>query len=363
MGRWKIGSLTAALGCIALGIIIALIQYGKLTFAAIGYLWPALLILLGLEMLVRLLNRSETRTRVSGWAIVLIVLLGIVSGGQSALPGGSLDTILGKAHLSSVNGTLQIGSNIKKVVISIPNGKVKVNGTEGSVLTYEGKLMSPGSSKSESEQAMQEYWKVRTVGDTAVLEMTAEKSLLSGIYFGFTGNSPYLNVSLPAALAVKINTSDGSLDVSDLGGGIEADTSNGRIEMKGIKGGVKASTSNGSLNLQNVDGGAHITSSNGSITLEGISGQVYAKSSNGKIVIKSPITGNWDCTSSNGSISLTMPEKTDATIAADTSNGSLKGSVNWQEKSGDQGTAVLGSGNYTVKLSTTNGSVTADIAQ
>ncbi|BCG57957.1 DUF4097 family beta strand repeat-containing protein [Paenibacillus sp. URB8-2] len=363
MGRWKIGSLTAALGCIALGVIIALIQYGKLTYEAIGYLWPALLILLGLEMLMRLLHRSETKTRTSGGAIVLIVLLGLVSAGQSVLPGGSLDSLLGKAHLSTVNGTVQTGTNIKKVIISIPNGRVKLNGIEGSALTYEGKLLSPGSSQSESEQAMKNNWKVRTDGDTVVLEMTAEKSLFSGIYFGFSGNSPYLNVSLPAALAVKIDTSDGSLDVSDLEGGIEADTSNGRIEMRGIKGGVKASTSNGSLNLQSVEGGAHITSSNGSITLENIAGQVYAKSSNGKIVIKSPITGNWDCASSNGSISLTLPQATDATIAADTSNGSMKGSVNWQEKNGGHGSAVLGGGNHTVKLSTTNGSVTADIAE
>ncbi|MDT3425935.1 DUF4097 and DUF4098 domain-containing protein YvlB [Paenibacillus forsythiae] len=363
MGRWKIGSLTAALGCIALGVIITLIQFGQLTYEALGYLWPGLLILLGLEMLLRLLVRTETRTRTSGWAIVLILLLGLMSAGQSVLPGGSLGTWLGKSHLSSVNGTVQIGDNIKAVRISIPGGKVKVNGIQGSALSYEGRLLAPGSSQSESEQAMKDYWKVSTQGDTVVLEMTAEKNLLSGIYFGFTGNSPYLNVSLPADLAVKIGTSDGSLDASDLEGGIEASTSNGRIEMREIKGGVKASTSNGSLDLQRVEGGAHITSSNGSITLEDIAGQVYAKSSNGKIVIQSPVTGNWECTSSNGSISLKLSGATDATIAADTTNGSLKGNVNWQKQSDTNGTAVLGSGNHTVKLSTTNGSVSADIAE
>ncbi|AKG33773.1 DUF4097 family beta strand repeat-containing protein [Paenibacillus durus] len=363
MGRWKIGSLTAALGSIALGVMLTLIQFGKLTYEALGYLWPALIILLGLEMLLRLLFRTEARTRTSGWAIVLIVLLGLVSAGKSLLPGGSLDTLLGKAHLSSVNGTVQIGENIKAVRISIPGGKVKVNGIQGSALTYEGRLLFPGSSQSDSEQAMKKNWKVRTEGDTLVLEMTAAKSLFSGIYIGFTGNTPYLNVSLPADLAVKIGTSDGSLDVSDLNSGIEASTSNGKIEMRGIKGGVKAGTSNGSLNLQGVEGGVHITSSNGSITLENIAGQVYAKSSNGRITIESPVTGNWDCASSNGSISLTMPQKTDATITADTSNGSLKGSINWQKQSDNNGTAVLGSGNHTVKLSTTNGSVSADITE
>ncbi|WP_052410112.1 DUF4097 family beta strand repeat-containing protein [Paenibacillus durus] len=363
MGRWKIGSLTAALGCIALGVIIALVQFGKLTYEALRFLWPALLILLGVEMLLRLLFRTEARARTSGWAIVLILLLGLVSAGQSLLPGGSLDTLLGKAHLSSVNGTVQIGENIKRVKISIPSGKVKVNGIQGRTLIYDGRLLAPGSSQSESERAMNDYWKVTTNGDTVVLEMTAEKSLLSGIYFGFSGNTPYLNVSLPADLAVMIGTSDGSLDVSDLDNGIEASTSNGRIEMRGIKGGVKAGTSNGSLNLQRVEGGAHITSSNGSITLENIAGQVYAKSSNGKITIQSPVTGNWECASSNGSISLKLPGATDASITADTTNGSLKGSVNWQKQSDNNGTAVLGSGNHIVKLSTTNGSVSADITE
>lgn len=85
MGRWKIGSFTAAIGCIVLGVIIVLAQFDVVTYDALGFIWPALLILFGLEMLLRLFIRSEVKSRVSGWAVVLIIVLVAASGAQTVL--------------------------------------------------------------------------------------------------------------------------------------------------------------------------------------------------------------------------------------------------------------------------------------
>jgi DUF4097 and DUF4098 domain-containing protein YvlB len=135
------------------------------------------------------------------------------------------------------------------------------------------------------------------------------------------------------------------------------------MNIHDITGGVEAHTSNGTVTVQNAQGEVELVSSNGAITLGNIDGSLSAKSSNGKITVNSGVTGVWKLSSSNGKIEVGLPAVSDATINADTSNGSLKGNVAWAGGDDNQGTAVLGNGTHTVTLSTSNGSVTVDTAQ
>ncbi|MCL6601385.1 MAG: DUF4097 family beta strand repeat-containing protein [Paenibacillus sp.] len=362
MARWKIGSLTAAIGCIALGVIIGLVQYGELTYAALGYLWPVLLIALGLEMLGRLMIRSEVKSRVSGWAILLIILLIGASGGQSFLSGGSF-SLFGNMKLTPLNGAIEVKSEIKAVRIDLPNGKVKINGVAGNSLDYEGSLLVPGDTESDALSTLKKKWLVTTEGDTLVLKLDEETNWFNLIQFGFNSKSPYLNVNIPQDLAVEVDTSDGSIEAMDLQSGLIAETSNGTMNLHDIKGDVDAHSSNGSLNVKNIQGKVELVSSNGAITLEHIDGPMTVKSSNGKIMVNSDITGAWKCTSSNGKVQLTLPTGVNAKITADTSNGSLKGNVPWERDGDDRGTAILGNGTHLVDLSTSNGSVTVDVTE
>jgi DUF4097 and DUF4098 domain-containing protein YvlB len=363
MGRWKIGSFTAALGCIAVGVLIVLAQYDVVSYDTLGYLWPALLILFGLEMLLRLFIRSDAKTRVSGWAIVLIIVLVLASGGQTLLSGGTLGGIFGKTQLTPLSAAVEVKPEIKHVKIDIPSGKVKIQGIEGNTLDYEGKLELPGSSESDAASALEKKWKVSTEGDTLILKLDLETNWLSNIHFGFYTKEPYLNVSLPQNLAVHVETSDGSIEASSLLAGLEVDTSNGTLDIHDIAGGVDAHTSNGTILLQNVQGETELVSSNGAITLTNIDGSLSAKSSNGKIGINSAVTGDWDLSSSNGKIAVSLPAATDAKIKADTSNGALKGNVTWERDGDNEGTAVLGKGTHEVSLSTSNGAITVDTAE
>lgn len=141
MGRWKIGSFTAAIGCIALGVIIVMAQYNMISYEVLGYLWPALLILFGLEMLLRLFIKSDAKSRVSGWAILLIILLVGASSAQSVMAGGSLSSLIGNTHLTPLSGNVEVKDNITTLKIVLPSGKVKVEGIDGSSLDYEGSLL------------------------------------------------------------------------------------------------------------------------------------------------------------------------------------------------------------------------------
>ncbi|WNS40912.1 DUF4097 family beta strand repeat-containing protein [Paenibacillus sp. MMS20-IR301] len=362
MGRWKIGSFTAAIGCIVLGVIVVLAQFNFINYDVIGYLWPALLILFGLEMLLRLFIKSDAKSRVSGWAVVLIIILVGASGVQNALAGGSLSSIIGNTALAPVSGSVEVQQDIKNVKIELPSGKIKLEGVAGNTLDYEGKLELPGKTESEAASALERKWKVTVEGDTLIMELESDSNWLSNIQIGFNIKDPYLNVSIPGNLAVEVETSNGTVEAANLTGGLDVDTSNGTMDIHDITGGVKAHTSNGTVNVQNVQGEVELVSSNGAITLGNIDGSLSAKSSNGKITINSAVTGEWELKSSNGKIIAGLPAVTDAEITADTSNGSLKGNVTWD---GDEnhGTVVLGGGTHKVSLSTSNGSVTVDTAE
>lgn len=363
MGRWKVGSFTAAIGCIAVGVLVVLAQYNFITYDALGYIWPALLILFGLEMLLRLFIKSDVKSRVSGWAIVLIIVLIGASGAQTVLAGGSLNSLLGNHKLVPVNGKVEVQQDIKKVRINLPQGKIKLEGVQGSTLEYAGELDVPGNTESEAANALERRWKVTTDGDTLVMELEGESNWLANIQFGFKSNSPYLNVSIPQQLAAQVETTDGSVEAGGLAAGLNVRTSNGTMDLHDISGGVTARTSNGTVNVQNVEGEVDVVSSNGAVALSNIDGALSAKSSNGKVTAQSAITGDWELKSSNGKIVLEVPAATDAKIKADTSSGSLKGNVTWDGNDDNHGTALLGKGTHEVSLSTSNGSITVETAQ
>lgn len=363
MGRWKIGSFTAALGCIALGVIIVLAQFNVLTYDTLSYVWPGLLILFGLEMLLRLFIKSDVKSRVSGWAVVLIIVLVAASGVQTLLNGGSLSRIFSKTQLTPISGTVEIQPEIKNIKVGLPYGKIKVEGVEGTTLQYEGNLELPGDTANEAASELEQRWKVTTEGDTLILELEEQRDWLSDIHIGFNFKDPYLNLSIPKNLAVEIDTSDGAVEAADLQAGITIETSNGTMDIHDIAGGVDAHTSNGSLAVKNIEGEVELVSSNGAITLENINGPLTAKSSNGRITADSVVKGDWELKSSNGKINVSLPAASEAKISANTSNGSMKGNIDWQLDGDNRGTAVLGSGTHKISLSTSNGSVTVDTAQ
>lgn len=361
MARWKIGSLTAAVGCIVLGVMIALISYGYLTYDAIGYLWPCLLIALGLEMLARLFFRSERKAGVSGLAVLLILVLAGASAAQSVYAGGSLDQLLGKSRLVPVAGELQT-EGASKVVIALPDGRVKLDGVDGEVLTYEGELKVSGEDDAAALQRLQGEWRAEVSGNEIILKLD-RKSIgwLDGISFGTSGTRPYLNVKVPRGLAVELRTSNGSVEAAGLVGSTDIRTSNGRLDFRAIGGELKAHSSNGSITASGVTGKAELSSSNGSMELAEMGGELSASSSNGAIRVESAVGGDWRLETSNGKIEIDLLFPSDVSITATTSSGSLKGDVDWEKNGDHKGTARVGDDVYDLGLTTSNGSITVNV--
>ncbi|MBF0672948.1 MAG: DUF4097 family beta strand repeat protein [Salinibacterium sp.] len=134
-------------------------------------------------------------------------------------------------------------------------------------------------------------------------------------------------VEVPSRIPVSGATSNGAIDVSNLGD-IDVKTSNGRITLDDIVGEVHAKTSNGRIEGRALtDGTVEAESSNGSIELETDgTADVTAHTSNGSITLTAP-RGDYriDIETSNGGTSNELGSDPDADIRFDlrTSNGSI----------------------------------------
>jgi DUF4097 and DUF4098 domain-containing protein YvlB len=133
---------------------------------------------------------------------------------------------------------------------------------------------------------------------------------------------------VPAGIPVSGTTSNGSIDLEDLGD-IDVSSSNGAIELSDIAGEIRARTSNGRIDGDGIGAGPiDVESSNGAIELELDRPQnVKANTSNGRIELTVP-EGSYAVTAetSLGGTDVQIPDDPDGEFTLDlrTSNGSIE---------------------------------------
>ena len=124
---------------------------------------------------------------------------------------------------------------------------------------------------------------------------------------------------------------------------------------------LSVSTSNGPVSIEDVTGNMDLETRNGPLALRGLAGNVRARSSNGPLSIS--LTGSrWegtglDAETSNGPVSLRIPEGYNAHLEASTNNGpmSLGFPVTMVGRIGRNISTDLGSGGPTIRAVTHNG--------
>jgi hypothetical protein len=266
--------------------------------------------------------------------------------------------------LSAVEDKFPLESGIKRVQIHIPSGKVDITGTTDAQIAYKGELLSNASTQAKADENIKSNWRVQKNGDTLelVLEQAGPKWNLFTI-FDWTQKKPHLELQIPQSLLARIETSNGGVQIMDMNGDTDIKSSNGAIAVTNVKGNVTANNSNGSAAFTDITGSVDMDTSNGALTLIHISGHVNANSSIGSIKGVSSIGGDWDCVTSNGTITLTIPEKTDATIKADTTNGSIGGHAAWQKGEKTHRSGTIGSGAHQITLKSYNGGIDVNYLQ
>jgi len=170
-----------------------------------------------------------------------------------------------------------------------------------------------------------------------------------------------IRVAVPAQFNTYLNTSGGSIAVSEMKGEVTAHTSGGWLRFDHVEGRVNGTTSGGGIDLRGVSGKSSVHTSGGWIRMSEMSGDVEASTSGGWISIdtasgriKAHTSGGWidakaisgpidvstsgggvnaalvaqpreDCrfSTSGGGITVTLPGDAKVDLDASTSGGSV----------------------------------------
>ena len=178
------------------------------------------------------------------------------------------------------------------------NGKVEVEGVEGATVEIRAERIARATTD-EGARALLPRVVIRE--DVTPDRVSVETERINGIMIGARFEVRYY-VKAPKGTTVRATTTNGEIDVAALGGKLIAQTTNGDLRAKNLTGGVDARTTNGDVRIDVASLGAdrvELTTTNGSVTLmlpETAKADLSASCTNGRIDIsdvKVDATGEW----------------------------------------------------------------------
>jgi len=148
---------------------------------------------------------------------------------------------------------------------------------------------------------------------------------------GFVGFGVYhspsarLIASVPRNTNLVLRTGDGGVIVERVNGRTEIKTSDGTIRASEISGELLAETSDGSIQIEDVTGRVEARTGDGSIRLTGTPSVLRVRSGDGSIALRirngAAMLEDWMVATSDGSVSIELPDGFDAEIEAEPGSG------------------------------------------
>ena len=153
-----------------------------------------------------------------------------------------------------------------------------------------------------------------------------EKPQHFGIHMG-NHREPHVFVETPSELDLEARTSDGSLKVYGLNGGIALRTSDGSVDVSDVTGAIRLVASDGSIRMHNVSGTLESRSSDGHVSIEGKLSGVQVHTSDGGLELTldegSQLTTSSRIEASDGSVKIRLPKTLAADVDIHTGDGHI----------------------------------------
>jgi DUF4097 and DUF4098 domain-containing protein YvlB len=161
---------------------------------------------------------------------------------------------------------------------------------------------------------------------------------------------------------VTVETVEGSIRVVGGSGNVSLKSVEGDVTLEGAKGHIELNTVDGSISVKDCSGDIAAETVDGEITLLGIeSADMDASSVDGSIEYDGTITdgGRYRFESHDGSVSVSIPERTNATISVATFSGDFDACfpVTLKDKTKHRFTFTLGTGSARVELESFDGTI------
>jgi len=305
MKNWKVGSLTAGVLLIVIGILYFLqnfisLPYTKLLLNA----WPIACILLGVEILVFHLIRKEDSLRFSWFSIILLICIMFASiafnFGHIAIKQLGINL---KSTTVDINEEQNISNEINEIIIDAPDGKVNVLGTNSHALKVNGSMRIPTDNKKDPNGQLEDYFSIKKLGNKLYVKCEEEKYS----FITFHDSEAKLNIELPKDISTKINVDNGSIDLQNKSNKTEVEIDDGEMKLEDVSGYLIANANNGSISVRNVElsDNSKITADDGAVDIENIKGKLDVKVANGSITVnKANVTEESQVTTEDGNISI-----------------------------------------------------------
>ncbi len=216
------------------------------------------------------------------------------------------------------------GTTARLVRVEVFNGGIVVRAGAAGAVTASVEVTGAGASRADAD--------ADRASVVTTLTEDADGAILRAVYRprpdspGNRGASATLTV--PADVSLRLETSNGAVDVAGIGGAIDIRTSNGEVTVDGATAGLVVRTSNGGITVSGSRGSLDVETSNARITMTGADAAVVrAGTSNGAISFAGALgDGAQSFETSNATIDLQLPADaafgldlatTNATIAVD----------------------------------------------
>ena len=130
---------------------------------------------------------------------------------------------------------------------------------------------------------------------------------------------------MPRASNIVARSGDGSIRAEAIDGKIVLNTADGSVTATRLSGDIQVRSGDGSIRLDKVTGKLDLETDDGSIGFEGKPTVLHLKTGDGSVRAQidadTVMADNWDITTGDGSVTLTLPSIFSAELDAETSDG------------------------------------------
>jgi DUF4097 and DUF4098 domain-containing protein YvlB len=261
---------------------------------------------------------SERPDRRSSRFLSIAAAVAVALSAAACFPGGAL-----QAQATDTWTRSYTLSKAGDVSITNLNGRIDVEGGDGSTVEVSAERISHGATEQLADQLLT---RIAIVDHATPDSVSIETQKVEGILIGARYEVRY-HVKVPRTASVRAVTVNGGVEARSLGGRLVARTTNGGITGTALSGGVEARVVNGGIKVR------------------------LASVGKDDIVM----------TTVNGGVRLALPETSKATVSAGWVNGGIKMSglkFEVRDESRRHFEGLLNGGGTTVTLNTVNGGVT-----
>jgi len=176
-------------------------------------------------------------------------------------------------------------------------------------------------------------------GDKIIVKVTGPRAERHGVTIGVNiSPTARLRVAVPRSANITAMSGDGSIRAEAIEGKIVLRTSDGSVTATRLGGDIQIRSGDGSIRVDNATGKLDLETDDGSVGVEARPSVLHLKTGDGSVRVtlepETVMTDNWDITTSDGNVTVTLPGLFNAELDAETSDGTVR--TNHPQLEGDR---------------------------